>query len=308
MVSRQAFMRHSVPMYTALCEENNLYAAPLDSYVIATLKSATDYKLMLENVFIAPVLREYFSSVYIRGTRLFMALRRIIKRYTRLRMPYRNTQDFSMNPIDSHTRGTIDVVDAGQKYRFRVSDLLKLVHASLTHSIEFFCDALPIQNPYTGKPFTKLFLYSLFAYLQDSTFIMPPLFGHFMSVDCHLEDFMTQFEGVIRDEIIQSTIENYAKPVLHAEIRHMLENVKVFDGESFKFTCIFRHTDRVMDTELDQFKPWLHLYFLYLYSLNPNYRHKAFTTLVSRMRAFRRSHPEFCAKPKKLKHPVVIGM
>jgi hypothetical protein len=69
----------------------------------------------------------------------------------------------------------------------------------------------------------------------------------------------------------------------------------VYNPLSNRHEPIFRVLS-VQPDELDQFKPWLHLYFVHLYSLNTYYAHVAYRNLIRAMIQFRSTYPTFGKK------------
>jgi len=186
----------------------------------------------------------------------------------------------------------MNVFDQGKKYTFKVSDLLNLIHSSLTHSMEFICDPVAIKNPYTGLQFKKPTLYSIYLMLRESAYAVPPLFSLFVGVDFEIDTFEIRYESLLRDHIIKATIDNMPASKRRTEIREMMRVVGVYNPLCNRHEPIFR-LKAVQPEELDQFTPWLHLYFLHLYSLNTYYAHVSFRQLIQRMLEFRHDYPFF---------------
>jgi len=276
--------------YEAFCEANGIY--PIHNLPVILLRMNRPFDdLVTKNAFISPLLKGYMLDVYLDAKRAMLCLRRTVVRHARRRRRSQTTMDLSMCPFGSPST-RMDVFDKGKKYTFKVSDVLNLIHSSLTHSIEFICDPVAIKNPYTGLEFSNATLYSIYLMLRESAYAVPPLFVLFMGVNFNLDKFEAQYDNLLRDEIIKAHIENLSVSKRREEIRGMLAAVGVFNAITNRVEPIFRSVT-VKPEELDQFKKWLHLYFLHLYSLNTYYSHIAFRALVKNMLRFRKENPTF---------------
>jgi len=256
------------------------------------LKKGSSFEtLVLANAFVPEPLKGYLFDIFVHAKRQVLVIRRAVVKWARQRRRSQTNVDLSLAPFGSPST-RMDVFDQGKKYTFKISDMLNLIHSSLTHSIEFICDPVPIRNPYTGLEFRKPTLYSIYVMLRESTYAVPPLFVLYMGVDFDIERFETQYESLLRDYVIKANIENLTPAKRREEIRQMMGVVGVFNPLSNRHEPIFRVLC-VRPDELDQFKPWLHLYFVHLYSLNTYYAHVAFRNLIRAMLHFRQENPTF---------------
>jgi len=287
--------------YDLFCQQENLQAFhDLPTMLLSQFRgriSKDCAKCIEQNIFVPEPLKKYLLGIYVRASRLFVVLRFTIGRCVRRRRQVQTEQDLSLSPF-AHPSTYFDLFDRGKRYRFKFSDMLNHIHSSLTHSIEYITDPVHIKNPYTGLVFSEENLYAIYLHLKESRYTIPPLFLHFMETDFNLEKFSVKYECLLRDIIIRASIENMSTKKRRLEIRNMLGAIRVYHPLHNRCEKIFRNLDGISCSELDQFKDWLHLYFLHLCSLNTYYAHVSLETLMKEMLEFTRTHPKFGAKSR----------
>ena len=293
------FLKRAGDSYESFCKENDIYPIHnLPLITLAPIKNSSQFNsLVTENGFFSIPLKVYLCRVYASAMKQLGLVRRLVVGAARRKRRSQTSLDLSLCPFGARST-QMDVFDGGKKYTFKVSDLLNLIHSSLTHAVELICDPVAIKNPYTGLKFTKPTLYSIYLMLRESTYAVPPLFALFVGVDFNLDKFEVQYESLLRDEIIKAFVENLSCEKRRDEIRKMMSSVGIFSETTNQIEPIFKRI-HVRPNELDQFKKWLHLYFLHLYSLNTYYSHIAFRALVKQMLQFRKENPMFGHKKGK---------
>ena len=293
-----SFLKYSLAQtpYDAFCKANGLHAFDdLPSMLFSQFRGnrCSDFSKWIEhNIFVPDPLKTYLETVYVRASRLFTVLRYSVGRGVRRRRPVQTELDLSLQPF-GHPSTWFELFDSGKRYRFKFSDILNIITSSLTHSMEFISDPVPIRNPYTGLMFSDANLYAIYLQVRDSKYAVPSLFVQFMGMDFDLHKFGIKYECILRDLIIEANIENMSPKKRRLEIRNMLTSVRVYHPLKNRSEPIFRRLDEIPCSELDQFKKWLLLYFIHLYSLNTYYAHISMDTLLKEMLAFRNNHPKF---------------
>jgi hypothetical protein len=205
-----------------------------------------------------------------------------------------NKFDFSMTPISEIKPSLLLHTEyQGKKYAFVLTDLFNIVKQALTHNIEIHSAPTHPVNPYTRAPFRNETLYLFFLKVHESHFLMPVLFYEFVRAGFDLSLFLARNEGMLREYAIQSTVNNMAVIEMTAEIRTMLTEIRVFDIASGSYNTILPNVILLPITAIKEFKPWLQLYFVYLYSLSPSLREKSYKKLIKSMMLFTRENPDF---------------
>ena len=285
--------------YDVFCAQNHIHAfADLPILLFQNFKHKEAFdKWITTNAFIPEPLKTYMFDIFVSAARKHNAIRRFITRIARSRRISQTMLDLSMEPFGSAST-YIDVFDNGKKYRFKISDMLNHIHSSLTHAEGFICSPVPIKNPYTGLPFSKPTMYSIYLLLNESRYAVPALFSLFVSVGFNIRRFEVQHEPMLRDHVIKAYIANMSIEKRREETLDMFDAIQVFNTLKNKNEPIIRVQSSTPE-EMDQFSKWLHLYFVYLYSLNVHYSHVAHRSLVNEMTSFRKKNPMFGAAKLK---------
>jgi hypothetical protein len=289
------FFKHALKNrpYEAYCAANGLYGIPDLPFLLFESNNGPSFEnRIINNMFVAAPIKTYVLATYVDSKKYWWTLRRAVVRYARRRRRSQTSMDLSLDPFGAAVT-RMEVFDNGKKYTFKVSDLLNLIHGSLTMANEFICEPVPIKNPYTGLQFGKPTLYSIYLMLRESPYGVPPLFILFLNLDFDLKIFSIKYETILRDHVIKSYVADLTPSARRTEIRTMFSVVGLFNPFSKRCEPIFHICGEVFSEELDQFTPWLHLYFLHLYSLNTYYAHVSFRKLVKKMLRFREENPTF---------------
>ena len=205
-----------------------------------------------------------------------------------------NKFDFSMTPIAEIKPSLLFHTEyQGKRYAFVFTDLFNIIKQALTHNIEIHPAPTHAVNPYTRAPFRNETLYLFFLKVHESNFLMPFLFYQYVKAGFDLHVFLARNDCMLREFAIQSTVNGMAPVELYAEIRAMLTEIRVFDVSSGAYKTILPNVTLLPITAIKVFKPWLHLYYVYLYSLSPTLRDKSYKKLIKSMVLFIRENPEF---------------
>jgi hypothetical protein len=267
--------------YSDFCRTNNVYPLPLDTYFMGVPHSPNaSTALATPNPFLHPEFQAYTCQLYLGAMKRYNLFRRFLVYVSRKRKKSMCSDDLSLCPLSAFSAKTLyDVFDRGIKYTFKVSDLLSIIHSSLTHSHEFICDPKPVKNPYTGNAFSKETLYRFYVHVNSSTFAVPVLFSLFVHVDFDVKLFLLKYEPMVRDVVIKAVVDNFTTETKLAEVRNMLENMTVYDV-SIQLNVPIIDPYSLTTATLRTMFPLLHHYFIYLFSLNPYYRQAAQTTVL----------------------------
>ena len=274
--------------YSAYCQERGLHPC------VYTLPSTlTEVVLFSRNIFIKPY-SAYILNVLRVASRARFALRRKVMAHFRRKMTSHTTLDLSLSPLSAAPKKhLLSLYADNKKYMFRISDLLSIIHAALTHSLELVSVAVAPSNPYTGVAFRPETLYLIFVAVHESLFFMPPLFHSYVKTKFSLKQFTLTNECVLRDTIINSMVKNFTPKDTHREIRYMLEEIRVCENYTKNNRSLIPNASMLPVHTLDQFKPWLYAYYTHLYSFNPYLRQAAYKTLIKSMLEFAAKNKNF---------------
>ena len=253
-------------------------------------------KFVVNNMFVNDTNTDTILYLYMHVTRYIGLLTRMISRWKHRRMSVHNDSDLLLIPVSSYSPHILTtIIDKGEKYVFKIPDLLNMVFSALTNSEDrWYAAPTKIKNPYTGLPFSLGNIYNIFLAVHESTFRMPALFSIFIDIGCNLTVFGMNYECLLREIMIENNVRNLSKPELSTEIRYMLSNTTAYSPLERDDEIIVRiHEAFPSDIMISVFKPYLTPYYTHKYSLNPFIRHKSEETLVKKLIVFRKDNPMF---------------
>lgn len=150
----------------------------------------------------------------------------------------------------------VNIVSGNTQYKFRISDLLRIINDALTNNDYFHLNPIDIKNPYTNETLSIANLYNIYFTVKYSHYKMPRLFHYFFLCNFNKDDFCDQYNYEIREEIIRQKITNLTHPELVERIKRMLKYTKSL------FKCIFVSPKLPNDLLISAFKPFLKIYII----------------------------------------------
>jgi len=253
-------------------------------------------KFVVNNLFVNEVNTNTILDIYMHINHCIGLLSRLVTKWKRRRMTVHNDTDLLLTPLSSYPETILTtIVDNGQKYVFRIPDLLSLVYNALSAADDrWYAAPTKIKNPYTGLPFSLENIYGIYISVRNSTFKMPVLFSLFVDLGCDIDRFGLQYECLLRDIMIENNVRNLSKPELASEIRYMLRDTTAYSPLEHDEEIIVRIHEAFPDSVLTSvFAPFLVPYYTHKYSLNPFMRHRSGETLVKKLLVFRTENPMF---------------
>ena len=260
------------------------------------LRVKTLGKFVVNNIFVNGKNADVILDLYMHVARCVGMLTRMCSQWKRRRMRINNDTDLLLAPLSSYSsRVVTTLVDRGEKYMFKMSDLLNIVFSALTNSEDrWYAAPTKIKNPYTGLPFSLGNIYNIYIAIRESPLRMPALFSIFVDTGCNLTAFSMNYECLLREIMIENNIRNLSKPELSMEIRNMLSTTTAYSPLERDDEIIVRiHESFPEDVMISIFKPFLAPYYTHKYSMNPFIRHKSGETLVKKLIVFRKDNPMF---------------
>ena len=237
-----------------------------------------------------------FSDLLTQAVRTRHILQRFFNRFMKKKdkLEVCNQFDFSMTPVSDVKPSLLFYIqEGGRTYAFTISDMFNIIKQALTHNIEIHPVPRKVVNPYTRTPFRNETLYLFFLKVCESTYLMPVLFYNFVKAGLDPATFLLQNDCFLREYAIKATVDNLTSAVMHAEIRDMLNDIRIFDVASASYKTILPNVSLLPGSAVKQFKPWLYTYYVHQYSLSPTLREKSYKKLIQSMVLFIRLNPEF---------------
>ena len=227
------------PWDMASCPKDHEYIkTPYDHLLIfsffngdITLKNhKTKLAEIISNTFYPEHIRTIVQNVFWKIKKHVSVLTRFIYKY-RLKkyMIFDNDYDLCMNDLSLYREHTLlTIVENKVKYRFRITDLMKIIHNALTHNYELFAEPLDIKNPYTNSPISQHNLYNIYYAVKYSHYTMPVLFHLYFKSNFDIDRFILDYEPQIREESITSLFKNLSGSLLTANIKDMFQRYKKY--------------------------------------------------------------------------------
>jgi hypothetical protein len=200
-------------------------------------------------------------------------------------MKHVNATDLSCIPFTEYVPSLYFEMMVDKKlYLFKHSDMYNLIETCLTNYDEYmFSTPLPIKNPYTGIKFSKPVLYLLFLKLKH----IPILFRLFMKCNFSLNEFLLNYEGLLRGYAIERSINIMNDETLRNSITSMIHSVLIYNFNTGYQEPVLDVSDLKVD--LLTLKPLLVYYYYDLYSLNPYQKYQYHKKLVKALIELRKS-------------------
>ena len=163
---------------------------------------------VLNNPFVGPCQREVLLARFSKAQRIYMRLSAAARtrKMARARVA-RADHDMFLRPLaDLPPCATTEIYDDDSRtiYKFRLSDLLRLIKAALCTAPDFFVDPQPVRNPYTGQPFTTAQLYTLYGRIRQSAYEIPTVFHMYRAGGFSTRCLVDRAEAFIREEAIDA--------------------------------------------------------------------------------------------------------
>lgn len=263
--------------YKKHCQEKSLvYSPELLATIIRCMKRP------LESVYHNPFLKDLqpiLVPIIEHAYKMHGRRRRILTQWRKRRMTSCNTEDLSFSSFGNNR---IELVIDAKKYTFHPYELQQLIVSSLLHTEQYMiADPLPIKNPYTGIPFTKPILYYLYVNLK-----VHPLFFYFAKVGFEPNQYLLQYEGLLRTHLIEKTILEYNDVKVNIVCKKMLEEMTIYNFSTGEYEPII-----TMD-KIKHPKPYLLQYYFSLFSLNPYQREMEYKSLIRKLILLRDTKPD----------------
>jgi hypothetical protein len=178
-------------------------------------------------------------------------------------------------------------------YAFSLTDLFNIIKQALTNNVEIHSLPKEVLNPYTRRPFRHESLYLFFLKVYESSMLMPNLFFRFVKAGFDLPSFHMQNEGLLREYAIKNTVDALTPGAMNNEIREMMNDIRIYDVSTTTYKTIIPNVKLLPCSSMKQFKAWLYMYYVHLYSLSPATRERCYKKLLRSMMNFVSENPSF---------------
>jgi hypothetical protein len=245
----------------------------------------------INNIFLTEEQKEDFINVFCKIQNTYFALSRFAYVYKYKKAKIVVDFDMCLNPIDLDNKNSICLLQEKYKYYFRINDLISIIDTALSNSPNFFSDPLISKNPYNNVPFNKSTLYNIYFNIRAKTCIIPELLHKFFLCNFDIYKFEKKYEYLIREHAIQKYIKNSDIDSLHNSILSMIDyynNIDYTYNHQIKI-----HSNFPKKKLVDIMRPYLHLYYLYKYSLITTKKINSKNILYKKLNNFFKFNPSF---------------
>ena len=242
--------------------KNNSYSIRISNFNVETYTTYNDKYTSIKHIVQQDWLphdtkSEIYENLH-KCNKIYMAFQKL---YTRIWLKKLKHFDYncdicgtSLDTLPENCK--VNIVSVNTQYKFRISDLLRIINDSLTNNDYFHLNPTDIKNPYTNETLSIANLYNIYFTVKYSHYKMPQLFHYYFLCNFDKDDFCDQYNYEIREEIIRQKITNLTHPELVERIKRMLKYTKSL------FKYIFVSPKLPNDLLISAFKPFLKIYII----------------------------------------------
>lgn len=252
-----------------------------------------------------------FFNLFCKIQKIYHTLNNLIIKYKYKKSKIIINTDLQLNEINIDSPNVICIYHINSKYLFRIEDLLKIIYTSLTNGFSFFCEPLPIKNPYNNVPFGKSILYYIYFFVVSNTKMNNIKSSHFdvflkfKECNFNMTRFVNKYDYLLREYNIENYINNCSKENLKDIIN------KIINDFNYRFKNVRKHiniADDFPENDLIKiFKPYIQLKLIASYSLLKNKKQEAEKKLNKKLREFQEYNPQFGRKFIRFKNIIKNG-
>ncbi len=246
-----------------------------------------------KNVFFSDQIRDELTDTFRRIQNVYWTLNKFARGYKYKKSKILITDDLCMNELILGAPNVMCIYQHNTRYLFSVSDIIKIINTSLTHSDSFFSTPVTIKNPYNNSPFDKSTLYNIYFFVKFKTRLYPELLIKFFHCNFNIARFSKKYESLLRNYAIEQYVNNSDVNLLCIDIRNMMKNLNVYMKSGAR---IIVNADFPQKTLLKIMRPYLLLWYTSCYSLIVIDADNAAKTLLTKYRRFSRLYPKFGRK------------
>lgn len=231
------------------------------------------------NVFLEEEEKKQIIKYYVKAKYIYNILNRFVYNYKlKKAINYDYHFDLFGTPLEKYNENQlIDIFQNNTIYKFRITDLLNIIHESLIKCDGLFPEPKIPKNPYTNINFSKHHLYNLFYKVNNSHIITPTIFLLFYNSNFSISDFAYKNYPFLKELIIDEFPKNNTSSKLHYEIKCMCNELK--------YKTMYKYIDIPLTPDqkakfVKAFSPTLVTWFKSLYSPNPNIKDKSKNKIV----------------------------
>jgi hypothetical protein len=233
----------------------------------------------MDNPFVLPPVREIFIQWFAKMQRIYWAFSSIAKKWRWRRPKIQIHTDLYMNTLDQIHPHTFHLMQLNNVYLFTLSNLTNIILNAITHSDHFYHNPLPIKNPYNNVGLSKPDLYNIYFRIRSVYIKVPMFIQRFFECEFNIYRFKLECESELREHAITEYIKSADPIELYGDIETMIteydKNKYLRISPRFPYNLV-----------VQAFKPFLHTYYVSLYSFDKSHRDYAKVKLHTELTRF----------------------
>ena len=269
--------RHSFSTNFLLLYDNNQYICK-------------SMKLIQENFFVNEGTRTLIVHIYTRIRKTYEGFTKFARvwRWYKARCASVDT-DLFMNSLDSFKPNhTFRLLQAGTKYKFRITDLLKIWSIALAHCCSFRPRPQLPKNPYTNIEFDLGQLANIYLHAKKLDFNIPILITLFWQNSLDLEKFRTEGYPMLKEAAVTNYMCDSDDETLFYDIINM---ISALDGHLSNRNVSMELLPSVKKSFINDMKPFLKKYLLSKHTCNPLKKRRFKRDVINDLKRYFIDHP-----------------
>ena len=275
ILQNNLFIKNKLVDYKHICDTHQIYYSESLFRMLIDSYSKKFIDEINNNIFLMPIVKKFVINTYVVYKNAYHKIKKCILGYAYRKKKSCNSNDLSGIPFSEYKPNEyFFIIHNDNKYTFLHTDFYNILQSSLLNADEhLIANPLPIKNPYTGIIFNNNMLYLLYLKLKH----VPLLFMHFMKTKFDIQQFLLNYEGLLRHYSIEKKLKNLSPHDTKSSILEMIFDISLWQLNDSQM--------RIFNIEHDilSLKPLLKHYYNYIYSMNPYQRQIEYSTLLKKM-------------------------
>jgi hypothetical protein len=180
------------------------------------------------NVFLSDTEKYEVVNEFGNTQRMYFILTRFVQKCKWHKAKVHINTDLYMNELCPSNSRTFRLLQHGKIYYFSVTDIVKIIKTSITHSSFMFSLPIRAKNPYNNIEFSKADLYNMYFKLKSVLINVPTLIHQYFMYDFDVYLLKKNHESTLMQHIIENNIQNILdEPYLYNEYLEMIHMYKL---------------------------------------------------------------------------------
>ena len=207
--------------------------------------------------------KEDFLNTFSKIQKIYYAFSKLAHLFKFKKAIVRINTDLNLNILKEDDNKVFVLLHNNSKYFFLINELVNILLRNLYNTdVYFTAEPLHSKNPYNNINFSICDLYNIYFSIQKKNIIMPELIQSYFISNFNMRQFKIQNEI----KIVNHSIKNY---IYFSHHTTLLNSYKKMWEKYFMITkYVIIHEEFPLDKLINIMRPYLHLYYKYLYGLS----------------------------------------